>query len=148
MADVGVGVDPRNDQVDFFRKAEQRQGHTVRGRAVRHEGGSAIRQQGFVDAQWPLERFYVSRSGPVAVRRKDGHLANLPHRLRERQDPRGLNAVIVGHKNVHEFIRFGGRVVAQSATYRDHYVSKLFLLFVGLDTSFASAQLYSTNSVW
>jgi hypothetical protein len=56
-----------------------------------------------VDAQRPLEGFHVARSGPVAIWCKDGHLAHLPHRLCESKDSRGLNAVVIGNKNMHDY---------------------------------------------
>ena len=48
MTDVGVRIDARNDQVHFlFEIAEQGDGNTIRGCAIRTIRGRAISEQGF-----------------------------------------------------------------------------------------------------
>ena len=99
-----IGIDPRNDEVDLVDKAEQWQRDTIRRRAIRHKGSRAICQHRFRDADGSFERFDMPRSGPVAVRREDGHLTDLPHGLREGKQSGRLNAVIIGYENMHELI--------------------------------------------
>jgi hypothetical protein len=43
----------------------------------------------------------VSRSGPVPIGRKDGHLAEFAHFLREGEKSRRLDAVVIGDKDMH-----------------------------------------------
>jgi hypothetical protein len=121
VTDVGVGIDPGNDKVDLVGKAQQRQRDAIRGRAVRGKCHGAICQQRFVDAQRSLECLDVPGSGPVAIRREDGHLTDLAHGLRQGQESGRLHAIIIGYQNVHESIsdfgfRLGGRAQTVETT--------------------------------
>jgi len=103
VAEVGVGIDARNHKINLFLdESEKGNGDAIRRRAVGREPGRPVRQGHLAHAQGTLHRLHVSRSGPVAVGREDGHVAEFPHFLRQRQKPRRVHAVVIGYQDVHE----------------------------------------------
>ncbi len=104
VADVRVGIDPRNHQVHLVDKSKQRQGDAVGRGAVGHKAGCPVGQQGLCDADRALERLDVPGGRPVAVRGENGDICDLAHGLGKGQESRRLDAVVIGNEDMHEWI--------------------------------------------
>ena len=101
VAEVGVRVDARNDQVDLFLDhAQQRQRHAVGGRAVAGQRGGTVRKHSLADSQGAVQGLDVARGAPVTVGREHGHPPQVAHLLRQGQQTRRLDPVVVGHHDV------------------------------------------------
>ena len=101
VPDVGIRVNARDDEIDFFHEAQQRKRDTIRRCTIAGERRRTIGEGRLTYAQRTVERFDMPRSRPVLIRRENGYRAEFADLLREGEQSGGGYTVVVGYEDVH-----------------------------------------------